>query len=55
MILVPAAMSVLDHRAWWLPRWLESRVPTIDIEGTDPAADEGSTPNREEVREPAFV
>jgi RND superfamily putative drug exporter len=55
MILVPAAMSLLDHRAWWLPRWLESSVPTIDIEGTDPAPGAGSTPDREEVREPALV
>ena len=35
MILVPAAMSLLGHRAWWLPTWLERRLPTIDIEGGD--------------------
>ena len=35
MILVPAAMSLLGHRAWWLPAWLERRLPTIDIEGGD--------------------
>ena len=33
MVLVPAAMSLLGHRAWWLPAWLERRLPTIDIEG----------------------
>jgi putative drug exporter of the RND superfamily len=33
MVLVPAAMSLLGHRAWWLPTWLERRLPTIDIEG----------------------
>jgi RND superfamily putative drug exporter len=33
MVLVPAAMSLLGHRAWWLPAWLEKRLPTIDIEG----------------------
>ncbi len=33
MVLVPAAMSLLGHHAWWLPEWLNSRLPTIDIEG----------------------
>ena len=33
MVLVPAVMSLLGHRAWWLPAWLERRLPTIDIEG----------------------
>ena len=33
MVLVPAAMSLLGHRAWWLPTWLERRLPAIDIEG----------------------
>ena len=32
MVLVPAAMSLLGHRAWWLPAWLDRRLPTIDIE-----------------------
>jgi RND superfamily putative drug exporter len=33
MVLVPAAMSLLGHSAWWLPAWLERRLPAIDIEG----------------------
>jgi putative drug exporter of the RND superfamily len=33
MVLVPAAMSLLGHRAWWLPAWLARRLPAIDIEG----------------------
>jgi RND superfamily putative drug exporter len=33
MVLVPAVMSLLGHRAWWLPTWLERRLPTIDVEG----------------------
>ena len=44
MVLVPAAMSLLGHRAWWLPAWLERRLPTIDIEGGD---------HDGEVRQPA--
>jgi RND superfamily putative drug exporter len=26
-------MSLLGHWAWWLPAWLERRLPAIDIEG----------------------
>lgn len=33
MTLIPALMAVLDHRAWWLPRWLDRIVPDVDIEG----------------------
>jgi RND superfamily putative drug exporter len=33
LVLVPAAMSLLGHRAWWLPAWLERRLPVIDVEG----------------------
>jgi RND superfamily putative drug exporter len=34
MVLVPAAMSLLGHRAWWLPQWLDRILPTIDLEGS---------------------
>ncbi|GGL98933.1 MMPL family transporter [Nakamurella endophytica] len=34
MVLVPAAMSLLDRRAWWLPRWIDRWTPNLDIEGT---------------------
>jgi RND superfamily putative drug exporter len=33
MVLVPAAMSLLGHRAWWLPAPLARVLPTIDLEG----------------------
>ncbi len=33
MVLVPAVMSLLGHRAWWLPAWLERWLPAIDVEG----------------------
>jgi RND superfamily putative drug exporter len=39
MILVPAAMSLLGHRAWWLPAWLDRVLPTIDLEGSDDHSD----------------
>jgi len=33
MTLVPAVLALLDRRAWWLPGWLERRMPNLDIEG----------------------
>ncbi|MGB0113274.1 MAG: MMPL family transporter, partial [Ilumatobacteraceae bacterium] len=33
MIIVPAAMSLMDQAAWWLPRWLDRLIPNVDIEG----------------------
>jgi RND superfamily putative drug exporter len=35
MTLVPAAMSLLADRAWWLPHWLDRLLPDFDIEGKD--------------------
>jgi RND superfamily putative drug exporter len=34
MTLIPALMTLLGHRAWWLPRRLDRLVPDLDIEGT---------------------
>jgi putative drug exporter of the RND superfamily len=34
MVLVPAVMSLLGARAWWMPRWMDRIVPDIDIEGS---------------------
>lgn len=31
--LVPAVMSFLGDKAWWLPRWLDRAMPDVDIEG----------------------
>jgi uncharacterized membrane protein YdfJ with MMPL/SSD domain len=33
MTLVPAVLAILDRRAWWLPKWLDKRLPNLDIEG----------------------
>jgi len=40
MVLVPATISLLGHRAWWLPRWLDRRLPHLNLEGDDVAEDE---------------
>ncbi len=33
MTLVPAVLALLGRRAWWLPAWLDRRLPRLDIEG----------------------
>lgn len=33
MTLVPAAMVLLGKYAWWLPKWLDKRLPHVSIEG----------------------
>ncbi|MGB2765759.1 MAG: MMPL family transporter [Propionicimonas sp.] len=33
MTLGPAVMKLMGERAWWLPRWLERRMPVLDVEG----------------------
>ena len=31
-VLVPAAMHVFGDANWWLPRWLDRRLPHLAIE-----------------------
>ncbi len=33
MLLVPATMELLGNRNWWIPRWLDKVLPSIDVEG----------------------
>ncbi|MER5638783.1 MMPL family transporter [Kitasatospora sp. NPDC002227] len=37
LLLVPAVMVLLGHRAWWTPRWLDRLLPRIDAEGAGAA------------------
>jgi putative drug exporter of the RND superfamily len=38
MVLVPAVMQLLGSRNWWIPNWLESILPRLDVEpGVRPA------------------
>jgi RND superfamily putative drug exporter len=32
MVLVPAVMSLLGSRNWWIPSWLERVLPRLDVE-----------------------
>jgi RND superfamily putative drug exporter len=50
MTIVPAVMSLLGKRAWWLPRWLDRLLPHVDVEGARLAE-----PPREERRTPVPV
>ena len=34
MTLVPATMFLMGRATWWMPKWLEKILPTLDIEGT---------------------
>lgn len=33
MTIVPAVMTLLGERAWWLPKWLDKILPHVSIEG----------------------
>ena len=35
MALVPATMFLMGRGTWWMPRWLDKILPTIDIEGNE--------------------
>ncbi len=35
MTIVPAVMTLLGKHAWWLPKWLDKRLPHISIEGEE--------------------
>ena len=33
LILVPALMTLVGDKAWWLPKWLDRILPDVDVEG----------------------
>jgi putative drug exporter of the RND superfamily len=39
-LLVPALMHMLKGANWWLPRWLDRRLPHLTVEPPDPVAAE---------------
>jgi RND superfamily putative drug exporter len=38
-VLVPAAMHLFGNANWWLPSWLDRRLPYLAIEPPDPAGE----------------
>jgi putative drug exporter of the RND superfamily len=49
IVLVPATMELLGKANWWLPRWLDKILPTINVEGTTIDDDDLEPPVREPV------
>jgi len=35
MVVVPATMALLGRANWWLPGWLDRRLPHVRIEDVD--------------------
>jgi RND superfamily putative drug exporter len=41
MVLVPAVMQLMGKWNWWIPKWLERRLPHLDMEPGAPVGAEG--------------
>lgn len=35
LALLPAVLRLFGRRTWWIPTWLDRRLPHLDVEGTD--------------------
>jgi RND superfamily putative drug exporter len=35
LLLVPATMELLGDRNWWIPSWLDRRLPVVHVEASD--------------------
>jgi RND superfamily putative drug exporter len=47
LILVPAVMTLLGERAWYMPAWLNRNLPKINVDGEpDPDVDDAAPPRR---------
>ena len=57
MVLVPATMKLMGDANWWLPGWLDRRLPRIDIDGEAGLPEPEMEPDRTSTadREPVLV
>jgi RND superfamily putative drug exporter len=59
IVLVPATMTLLGERNWWLPAWLDRLLPNLDIEGgaglPEPTYEPGHDRSPMPVLEPALA
>jgi putative drug exporter of the RND superfamily len=57
MVLVPAAMTLMGDPNWWIPRWLDRLLPTIDVEGlaAAPMPETEADPHPDTDHAPAHV
>jgi RND superfamily putative drug exporter len=54
LVLVPALMHLFGRASWWMPAWLESRLPRLSIEGPADGEDAGADERgRDRVKVPA--
>jgi RND superfamily putative drug exporter len=52
LVLVPALMHLFGRASWWMPEWLDRRLPRLSIEG--PAEDgDAASEHRDRVEVPA--
>ncbi len=35
LVLLPAVMRLFGMSTWWLPEWLDERLPVLDVEGSE--------------------
>ena len=35
LALLPAVMHLFGLRTWWIPNWLDDKLPTFDVEGSE--------------------
>jgi RND superfamily putative drug exporter len=54
-VLVPAAMHLFGNANWWLPRWLDRRLPHLAIEPSDTAPEPATGQTREPVIARSFL
>jgi RND superfamily putative drug exporter len=55
MLLVPSTMELLGERNWWLPRWLDRLLPTIDVEGHGQLTERRGETSPDDEPEPSLV
>jgi RND superfamily putative drug exporter len=53
LLLLPAVMHLAGPAMWWMPAWLDKRLPHLNIEPPE-AADESTLPEGERERETVF-
>jgi RND superfamily putative drug exporter len=50
LLLLPAVMHIVGPAMWWMPSWLERRLPHLHIEAEEgPAEVPPAEPEREEI------
>ena len=50
LVLVPALMSVIGPKTWWLPGWLDKILPHFSVDAEDDGDDEIA-----DIEEPAAI